>query len=149
MNSTNRSKNLLCILPANEGNVHIGFGQHTRCTAHKQGHQPILSRYEMIKAVSKSDAKLLKEAKIKTKQISEKSDKIAEQKAMLENSKAVLDEKSAIIENERDGIESKQAEIAQKKIILAQDRAESDALLAEYAQKHRCIPNTNTRTRNF
>ena len=44
-----------------------------------------LSRYEMIKAVSKSDAKLLKEAKIKTKQISEKSDKIAEQKAMLEN----------------------------------------------------------------
>ena len=94
-----------------------------------------LSRYEMIKAVSKSDAKLLKEAKIKTKQISEKSDKIAEQKAMLENSKAVLEEKSAIIENERDGIESKQAEIAQKKIILAQDRAESDALLAEYAQK--------------
>lgn len=94
-----------------------------------------LSRYEMIKAVSKSDAKLLKEAKKKSKEINEKNKEIAEQKQMLENSKAVLDEKSAIIEKERDGIESKQSEIAQKKIILAQDRAESDALLAEYAQK--------------
>lgn len=94
-----------------------------------------LSRYEMIKAVSKSDAKLLKEAKKKTKEINAKSKEIAKQKATLENSKTVLDEKTAIIEKERDGIESKQAEIAQKKIILAQDRAESDSLLAEYAQK--------------
>lgn len=95
----------------------------------------LLSRYEMIKAVSKSDTALLKEAKKKTKQITEKNKKISEQKAVLESSKAVLDEKTAIIEKERDGIESKQAEIAQKKIILAQDRAESDSLLAEYAQK--------------
>lgn len=94
-----------------------------------------LSRYEMIRAVSKSDAKLLKEAKQKTKEINAKSKEIAKQKATLEKSKSVLDEKTAVIKSERDGIESKQSEIAQKKITLAQDRAESDALLAEYAQK--------------
>lgn len=94
-----------------------------------------LSRYEMIRAVSKSDAKLLKEAKQKTKEINAKSKEIAKQKATLEKSKSVLDEKTAVIKSERDGIESKQSEIAQKKIILAQDRAESDALLAEYTQK--------------
>ena len=97
----------------------------------------LLSRYEMIKAVSKSDAALLKEAKKKMQKINEKNKLISEQKALLENSRAVLDEKSAIIEKERDGIESKQSEIAQKKIILAQDRAESDSLLAEYASKTR------------
>lgn len=95
----------------------------------------LISRYEMIKAISKSDTALLKE-------VNKKMGKITEKKAELDSEKAILDEKNdelskkqSVCENERNSIENKQQELANKKITIAEKRAESDELLAKYAQK--------------
>lgn len=89
-----------------------------------------LTRYEMIKAVSKSDAELLKS-------IEEETNKILQQEADLTEKKAALDEIKMTLLAQQNELKAKQAsltaaqeEIAGKKAILAQDRAESDMLFA-------------------
>ncbi|MFR5875129.1 MAG: murein hydrolase activator EnvC family protein [Eubacterium sp.] len=90
-----------------------------------------LSRYEMIKAVSKSDTELLKEVNAKMEKIVTQQDGLNEQKAELTKAKAELDAKQAEHAANKNTIELKQQEIAEKKVTLSEDRAESDALLAQ------------------
>jgi murein DD-endopeptidase MepM/ murein hydrolase activator NlpD len=90
------------------------------------------SRYEMIKAISKSDTKLLKEVNEEMTEITTKQDGINRQKAELEEKQASLNDKQSQCKKEQAIVESKQSEIASKKITLAEDRAKSDNLLAEY-----------------
>jgi murein DD-endopeptidase MepM/ murein hydrolase activator NlpD len=90
-----------------------------------------LNRYEMIKAVSKSDAELLKEANAKMEKIVTQQNGLNEQKATLTKTKAELDSKQAEYTKNQNTIEAKQQEVADKKVTLSEDRAESDALLAE------------------
>lgn len=89
------------------------------------------SRYEMIKAVSKSDTQLLKEVNAKMEEIVTQQDGLNEQKAALTKTKSELDSKQAEYAKNRETIETKQQEIADKKVTLSEDRAESDALLAQ------------------
>lgn len=91
------------------------------------------SRYEMIKAISKSDTALLNEVNEKIIEINSQSDEIKNQKEILETDKAELDKKKNELISEQKSIESNQSEIASKKITLATDRAQSDSLLAQYS----------------
>lgn len=91
-----------------------------------------LTRYEMIRAVSKSDAELMQE-------IQEQTDLILAQESDLNEKKAALDETNMQLLAQQNELEYKQAsltstqeDIAAKKITLAQDKAESDQLFALY-----------------
>lgn len=95
----------------------------------------LFNRYEMIKAVAKSDTALLKEVNRRMDDITEQKGVIEEEKNRLEIDAKSLDNKRIQLANERDKIERNQEKIAQKKITLAQDRAESDALYAQYTQQ--------------
>lgn len=91
------------------------------------------SRYEMVKAVSKSDSALLDEVNERIENINSQSDEIKNQKDILESDKAELDNKKNELISEQKSIEYNQSEIASKKITLATDRAQSDSLLAQYS----------------
>lgn len=91
----------------------------------------LFSRYEMIKAISKSDSALMDEINRKIGEMTEQNAEILGKKTELEQSKASLDEKQLQLLSEQNLIESKQNEIAEKKVVLATDRAESDSLYAE------------------
>lgn len=90
-----------------------------------------LTRYEMIKAVAKSDTELLQEVNAKMEEICTKQNGLNEQKTRYEEVKAQLDEKNQILKDKQAQIERNQEDIAANKIKLAQDRAESDGLLAK------------------
>lgn len=94
------------------------------------------SRYEMIKAVSKSDTALLKDVNAKMEKIVTKKDGLNERKAKVTKTKTNLDKKQAQYDKDMKTIESKQQEIASKKITLADQRAKSDALLAQYSEEN-------------
>lgn len=93
------------------------------------------SRYEMIKAVSKSDTKLLAEVNQKMAEITTQKDGLNERLTVLNEKKDELDGKQSECRSQQKTVESKQKEIATKKVILSEDRAESDALLAKYTAK--------------
>lgn len=93
------------------------------------------NRYEMIKAVSKSDTKLLKEVNAQMEAIITEQDGLNERKAKLSKAQKELNEKKKECEKQQNTIESKQQEIAAKKITLSDNRAQSDRLLAEYTAK--------------
>ncbi len=93
------------------------------------------NRYEMIKAVSKSDTQLLKEVNAQMEEIITQQDGLNERKKELTAKQTSLNKKQQESKDHRARIEANQEEIAQKKIIIAQDRAESDRLLAEYTAK--------------
>ena len=90
-----------------------------------------LTRYEMIKSVSKSDTELLKEVNDKTKEIVTKKDGLDEKLREYTNIKSKYDEQKASLVAKQKKIESNSEEIAAQKISLATDRAESDSLLAK------------------
>lgn len=90
-----------------------------------------LTRYEMIKSVSKSDTELLKEVNDKTKEIVTKKDGLDEKLREYTNIKSKYDEQKASLVAKQKKIESNSEEIASRKISLATDRAESDSLLAK------------------
>lgn len=92
----------------------------------------LFSRYEMIKAVSKSDSALLNEINGKIDEISAQNEEITSKKDALESDKETLDQKQKELVANQKSIEANQSEIASKKITLATDRAESDSLLAKY-----------------
>lgn len=92
----------------------------------------LFSRYEMIKAITKSDTALMNEVNRRIAEITEQNSEILSKKTELEANKASLDEKQSQLLSEQHIIEAKQNEIAEKKITLATNRAESDALLAQY-----------------
>ena len=90
-----------------------------------------LTRYEMIKAVSKSDAELLQSIQEQTEAILQQESDLNVKKAELEaiRSKLVIEQEDQ--KAKQDVLTETQEEIAQKKVILAQDRAESDELFAK------------------
>ena len=94
-----------------------------------------LSRYEMVKAVSKSDADLMREVDSKMKEILTQQDGLNEKKQQVNDAKSKLDEKKADYDKQQKTIESNQAEIAKTKVTLSEERAESDALLAKYTEQ--------------
>jgi murein DD-endopeptidase MepM/ murein hydrolase activator NlpD len=89
----------------------------------------------MIKAVSKSDTQLLKEANAKMEKIVTQQNGLDEQKQTLTKTKNELDSKQAEYTAQQNTIELKQQEIADKKVTLSEDRAQSDALLASLTAK--------------
>lgn len=92
----------------------------------------LFSRYEMIKAITKSDTALMNEVNRKIAEITEQNAEILGKKTQLESDKSNLDEKQTQLLAEQHTIERKQKEMAEKKIVLATNRAESDSLLAQY-----------------
>ena len=97
----------------------------------------LLTRYEMIKSVSKSDTELLKEVQAQTKEIITKQDGLDEQVAKYEAAKATLDEQKKALEDKQKTIESNSEQIAAKKAVLATDRAESDRMFAELTAQNK------------
>lgn len=91
----------------------------------------LLTRYEMIKSVSKSDTKLLQEVNEKTKEIVTKKDGLDERLRKYTNIKTKYDEQQATLVASQQKIEQNSEAIAAKKASLAIDRAESDSLLAQ------------------
>lgn len=94
-----------------------------------------LNRYEMIKAVSKSDADLMREVDSKMKEILNQQNGLNEKKQQVNEAKSKLDAKKADYDKQQKTIENNQAEIAKKKVTLSEERAESDALLAKYTEQ--------------
>ena len=90
-----------------------------------------LTRYEMIKSVAKSDTELLQEVNEKTEEIITKKDGLDESLSKYEAIKLQYDEQKAQLEQKQKIVEQNSQSIADKKIALANDRAESDRLLAQ------------------
>ena len=90
-----------------------------------------LTRYEMIKAVSKSDTELLQEVNSKMEEICSKQNGLNQQKAQFQKVKTDLDTQNKALKEKQSAVERDQERIASSKATLAQDRAESDALLAQ------------------
>lgn len=97
----------------------------------------LLTRYEMIRSVSKSDAELLQEVQEQTEQIISKKDGLDEQAAKYESTKATLDSQKESLQTKQKTIENNSEQIAAKKATLATDRAESDRMLAELTAKNK------------
>ncbi len=97
----------------------------------------LLTRYEMIRSVSKSDAELMQEVQKQTEQIITKKDGLDEQAAKYESTKATLDSQKESLQTKQKTIENNSEQIAAKKAILATDRAESDRMLAELTAKNK------------
>lgn len=95
----------------------------------------LFTRYEMIKAIAKSDTALLQEVNTRMADITAKKSVIEEEKNALEVDAKKLDNKRLELKSAQNKIESNQEKIASKKVIIAQDRAESDALYAKYTQE--------------
>ena len=90
-----------------------------------------LTRYEMIKAVSKSDAELLEAIQKQTEEILQQESDLNDKKLALEDIKSTLIAEQNEQKAKQEALTQAQEEIASKKIILAQDRAESDELFAK------------------
>lgn len=90
-----------------------------------------LTRYEMIKAVSKSDAQLLASIEEETNKIIAQEADLSEKRNTLDDIKmALLAQKNELVSKQQ-SLAAIQLDQANKKIILSQDRAESDKLFAE------------------
>ena len=94
--------------------------------------EQFLARFEMIRAVSASDADLLQKVNSQMKLIITKQGGLNEQKERINASKTVLDKKRSEYKKEQKKVEDDQELIAKKKIMLDDDRAESDRLYAVY-----------------
>ena len=94
-----------------------------------------INRYEMIKAVSRNDAKLLKKVNKKMEQIITEQDGLNAKKEALLKARSTLDKKKSEYRKQQKKVEANQQEIASKKVSLSEMRAHSDALFAEYTEK--------------
>lgn len=95
-----------------------------------------LTRYEMIKSVSKSDTELLKEVNEKTEEIITKKDGLDEKVAEYTEIKEKYDAQQAELVEKQNKIEQNSQTITENKVSLATDRAESDSLLAQLNQQN-------------
>ena len=94
-----------------------------------------INRFEMIRAVSRADAKLLQKVNNEMEKIITKQDGLNEKKEVLLKARAKLAVKQDEYKQAQDKIEANQEEIASKKVELAEIRAQSDKLFAEYTSK--------------
>lgn len=99
----------------------------------------LLTRYEMIKAVSKSDAELMQEIQDETNRILERESDLNEKKTALDNTNMTLLAQQNELKYKQESLTQTQEDIASKKITLAQDKAESDQLLHSLQPKRVCI----------
>jgi murein DD-endopeptidase MepM/ murein hydrolase activator NlpD len=90
-----------------------------------------MTRYEMIKSVSKSDTELLKDVNEQMEEIVTRKDGLDEKLSEYTNLKSEYDEQQSELLSKQAKIEKNSQEIAEKKVSLATDRAESDSLLAQ------------------
>ena len=97
----------------------------------------LLTRYEMIKTVSKSDSALLKEVNSKMAEVTNKKNGLADKKAEYDKKKSELDSQKKQLSSKQKSIEQNSNSIANKKASLATDRAESDKLLAELTAQNK------------
>lgn len=95
-----------------------------------------LTRYEMIKSVSKSDAELLADIEEQTEVIMKQENELNEKKAALEVVLGKLLSQKNQLQSKQNALTKTQEVQAKKKAILASDRAESDRLLAELTSKN-------------
>lgn len=91
----------------------------------------LLTRYEMIKAVSKSDAELMQDIQEQTEKILERESDLNEKKTALNDMNLTLLSQQNELKYKQDSLTQTQEDIASKKITLAQDKAESDQLFAQ------------------
>ncbi len=94
-----------------------------------------LTRYEMIKAVSKNDAQLMNEIQEQTSQIMQQESDLSLKKSELDDIKNYLLSQQNELIYKQNTLTQTQESIASKKIMLAQDRAESDQLFAVLTAK--------------
>ncbi|MBQ9227726.1 MAG: peptidoglycan DD-metalloendopeptidase family protein [Eubacterium sp.] len=92
-----------------------------------------LNRFEMIKAVSKSDTALLQQVTEQMDEIMTKQDGLEAKQAALDAAKAELDTAKAEYEAEKTSVNAKAAELESKKQVLAAERATYDKLFMDYA----------------
>ncbi len=90
-----------------------------------------LTRYEMVKAVSKSDAELLAEIQEEVDEIQAEGSVLNQKRTSLDKIQKKLEKEEADLQAKEDAVESAQEELADKKATLAEDRAQSDKLYAE------------------
>ena len=96
-----------------------------------------LTRYEMIKSDSQSDTELLKNVQEQTSEIVTKKDGLDEKLAQYTSIKAEYDAMKAELVEKQTKIEQNSQQIADNKVVLANDRAESDALLAQLTSQNK------------
>ncbi|MCD7723625.1 MAG: peptidoglycan DD-metalloendopeptidase family protein [Clostridiales bacterium] len=89
------------------------------------------TRYEMIKAVSKSDGELLAEIQQEAAEIEAEGSALDQKRAELQKVQQQLTEKKESLVEKQAALEDAQEELAGKKATLSADRAESDSLYAE------------------
>ncbi len=90
-----------------------------------------LTRFEMIRSVSKSDTELLKEVNSEMEVIVTKQDGLNERVALFQAKDDELTAQKEELEAKQAIIDANKQIIADDKVALASDRAESDALLAK------------------
>ncbi len=92
-----------------------------------------LSRFEMIKAVSKNDTELLKQVNEQIEELMTKQDGLTAKQEALDAAKAELDVKKTEYEAQKASVNTKAAEIESKKTTLSAERATYDKLFMDYA----------------
>ena len=94
------------------------------------------TRYEMIRSVARSDAKLLKDIEDEITSITAEEAELNQKKnALGEMQEGLLTQKETL-EAKKNSLNTAQEQVAKKKISLAEDRAESDTLFADLTAKN-------------
>lgn len=94
------------------------------------------TRFEMIRSVSKSDAKLLSVIMEEIADITAEESELNQKKNALEALKDELLSRRESLEAKKNSLSAAQDQVAKKKISLAQDRAESDMLFADLTARN-------------
>ena len=95
-----------------------------------------MTRYQMIKAISKSDAKLLSDIEEETASILEQESDLNDKKLSLTEMRDGLLKQMEELQAKKDSLSLTQEQIAIKKASLSLDKAESDRLFAELTEKN-------------
>ncbi len=96
----------------------------------------LMTRYEMIKAVSKNDGDLLQEIQEEIDEIEAEGSVLDQKRKELKKVKKELNTQKEELKEKQDVLESAEESIAVKKATLSEDRAESDRLYAELTSKN-------------
>lgn len=109
------------------------YGQYNVITAllTSEDISSFLTRYEMIRSISKSDASLMQDIEAQTEKILEEESDLNEKKATLSQMNAGLLLQKNNLQSKQNKLTAAQNDAAKKKIKLSEDRAESDKLFAE------------------
>lgn len=94
------------------------------------------TRYEMIRSISKSDAKLLSDLEKEIQSITAEEAELNQKRIALDEMKESLLARKDSLQAKKDSLSSTQEQVAKKKASLSQDRAESDMLFAELTAKN-------------